>query len=171
MSAQVSATDACRPLRADAARNRELILETAATVFAEQGLDAGYDEIARRAGVGVGTVYRRFPHRAELVQALFVSRVDEMVAIAEKAAACPEAWDGLAWFLEKALERQVVDRGLKEVMVRTATDDAHLTVGRDRIGPILAVLVERAHRDGTLRRDVGPTDIGVQLMMMSSMSV
>src|SRR3954467_13973476 len=90
-----------RPLRRDAARNRELILETAAEVFAELGLEAGYDEIARRAGIGVGTVYRRFPERSELVQALFESRIEEVVAIGEEAAAMPDAWEGLAWFFEK----------------------------------------------------------------------
>jgi AcrR family transcriptional regulator len=68
---ETSTVEGEKPLRRDAARNRELILQTAAAVFAEQGLDAGYDEIARRAGIGVGTVYRRFPERAELVQALF----------------------------------------------------------------------------------------------------
>src|SRR5689334_7783557 len=97
--------DAERPLRKDAARNRELILETAAEVFAEQGLDAGYDEIARRAGIGVGTVYRRFPERSELVQALFESRIDEMVAIGEQAAAIPDAWEGLTWFFERSVEK------------------------------------------------------------------
>ncbi len=163
--------EACRPLRADAARNRELILETAAAVFAEQGLDASYDEIARRAGVGVGTVYRRFPERSELVQALFESRIGEMVAIAEEAAARPDAWDGLTWFLEKSLERQVADRGLKEVMVSVLSADAHMTIGRERIGPILEDVVARAQRDGSLRADVQTTDIGMQLMMMSSMSV
>ena len=163
--------EAARPLRADAARNRELILETAAAVFAEQGLDASYDEIARRAGVGVGTVYRRFPERAELVQALFESRIGEMVAVAEEAAARPDAWDGLTWFLEKSLERQVADRGLKEVLVSTMSADDHMTIGRERIGPILEDVVARARRDGSLRSDVEASDIGMQLMMMSSMSV
>ena len=66
-------------LRRDAARNRSRILEVAAEVFSASGLDASYDEIARRAGVGVGTVYRRFPERAELIQALFESRIEEIV--------------------------------------------------------------------------------------------
>src|SRR3954447_25564069 len=117
--ASISTQEAERPLRKDAARNRELILQTAAEVFAEQGLEAGYDEIARRAGVGVGTVYRRFPERAELVQAIFESRIGEIVQVAEAALSRPDAWEGLGWFLGKVMERQVADRGLKEVMVRT----------------------------------------------------
>jgi AcrR family transcriptional regulator len=168
MTAEVEATDVERPLRADAARNRELILQTAAEVFAEHGLEAGYDEIARRAGIGVGTVYRRFPARAELIQALFESRIDEMVGIAEQAAARPDAWDGLVWFLERAIERQVADRGLKEVMVRTISDEAHKAIGRERLGPIIEGIVARAQADGSLRADVAVTDIGMNLMLISS---
>jgi AcrR family transcriptional regulator len=166
----ITSDEAARPLRRDAARNRELILETAAEVFAEQGLDAGYDEIARRAGIGVGTVYRRFPERSELIQALFESLIDEMVAIGEEAARLPDAWDGLTMFLEKALERQVADRGLKEVMVRTVSEDDHLMIGRERIGPIFDELVARAQAAGTLRPDVEATDIGLQLMVLSSLT-
>ena len=168
--ASTPAQDAERPLRKDAARNRELILETAAEVFAEQGLEAGYDEIARRAGIGVGTVYRWFPERAELVQALFETRIDEMVAIGEQAAAIPDAWEGLTWFFEKSVEKQVADRGLKEVMVQTLSESGQMTVGRERIGPIVEGLMERAQADGALRQDVEVTDLGMQLMLIGSLS-
>ncbi|MCW2771561.1 MAG: TetR family transcriptional regulator [Aeromicrobium sp.] len=171
MISEIGATDeAARPLRADAARNRALILETAAEVFAEHGLDAGYDEIARRAGIGVGTVYRRFPERSELVRALFETRVEEIVAIAEEAESNEDAWAGLAYFLEKALERQVVDRGLKEVMASTIQDGEHLSIGRERLGPIIEGMVARAQAAGAMRSDVESTDLGVQLMLMSSIS-
>lgn len=159
-----------RPLRRDAARNRELILATAAEVFAEHGLDAGYDEIARRAGIGVGTVYRRFPERAELVKALFESRIEEMVEIGEEAVSQPDPWVGLTMFLERALERQVTDRGLKEVMVQSMAEGEHLTVGRERLGPLIDDLVARAQVSGALRPDVETTDIGMHIMLMSSMT-
>lgn len=162
--------DAERPLRRDAARNRELILETAAAVFAEHGLEAGYEEIARRAGIGVGTVYRRFPERAELVRALFESQIEDIVAIAEQAAEKDDAFAGLAWFLEQTLAHQVADRGLQEVMVGTISQDEHRMIGRERLSPILEGLIARAQADGTLRADVGVTDLGMQLMVMSSMS-
>jgi AcrR family transcriptional regulator len=162
--------ETARPLRRDAVRNRELILETAAQVFAEHGLDAGYDEIARRAGIGVGTVYRRFPERSELVQALFESRIEEIVAIVEAASKLPDAWDGLTFFLDKAIERQVNDRGLKEVMVQTIEEGDHVTVGRERLGPLLDDLITRAQGEGTLRTDVETTDIGMLLMLVSSMT-
>lgn len=162
--------EAVRPLRADAARNRALILETAAEVFAEHGLDAGYDEIARRAGIGVGTVYRRFPERSELVQALFESRIDEIVVIAERAEQAPDAWTGLVEFLERALERQVVDRGLKEVLASTMQDGDQMAFGRERLTPIIERLVSRAQAEGSLRPDLETTDLGVQLMLMSSVT-
>lgn len=170
MTAEIAATEESRPLRADAARNRELILRTAAEVFAEHGLEAGYDEIARRAGIGVGTVYRRFPERAELVQALFESQIQEIVAIAEEAGEKQDAFEGLAWFLEGAVERQVADRGLKEALVSHICGDAHRTIGRERIAPVIERIVERAQAAGSLRSDVGSTDLGMQVMVISSMS-
>jgi AcrR family transcriptional regulator len=169
-TASTPTQDACRPLRRDAARNRELILRTAAEVFAEHGLDAGYDEIARRAGIGVGTVYRRFPERSELVQALFESRIEEIVAIAEEAAEQPDPWEGLTLFLERSIQQQVADRGLKEVMVQTIAESDHVTIGRERLGPIIEGLISRAQANGTLRPDVEVSDIGMNLMLMSSMT-
>jgi AcrR family transcriptional regulator len=162
--------ETARPLRRDAVRNRELILQTAGEVFAEHGLDAGYDEIARRAGVGVGTVYRRFPDRAELVQALFESRIEEIVVLAETAAARPSAWEGLTWFLDAVARQQVADRGLQEVLWQTVDDVVHLTVGRERLSPVIEDLISRAKAEGRLRGDVQPTDVGVLLMVMGSLT-
>jgi AcrR family transcriptional regulator len=166
-------TDECleaeRPLRRDAARNRELILQTAAEVFAEQGLDAGYDEIARRAGVGVGTVYRRFPERSELVHALFETRVAEIVAMAQECRANPDPFDGLASFMARALEQQVADRGLKEAMAQLPAEDLR-AIGAERLGPLVDCLVERAQAAGSLRADVAASDLGLQLMVLSSMT-
>ena len=170
MTTTESAVDAGRPLRRDAARNRELILEVAAQVFAELGVHAGYDEIARRAGVGVGTVYRRFPERAELVEALFESRIADIVALGEAAAARPVAWDGLVFFIESALEHQVSNRGLKEVMFEGVDPESHERLGRDRITPVLEVLVARAQHEGSLRADVDATDLGIPLMMLCSVT-
>jgi AcrR family transcriptional regulator len=159
-----------RPLRRDAARNRELILEAASDVFAERGLEAGYDEIARRAGVGVGTVYRRFPERIELVQALFESRIEGIVAMARQAASEPDPWVGLTQFIERTLAQQVADRGLKEVMVQSISPDQHQRVGREQLTPIIGDLIARAQSEGQLRGDVGPQDLGALLMMLGSIS-
>lgn len=170
MTTDIGVNETERPLRADAARNRELILETAAEVFAEEGLDAGYDEIARRAGIGVGTVYRRFPKRDELIRALFESRIQDIVALAEEAVSRSDAFGGLAWFLEQAVEHQVADRGLREVMAQTISVDDHRMVGRERLGPLLETVIDRAQADGMLRPDIAATDLGMQLMLISSMT-
>lgn len=161
--------EAERPLRRDAARNRELILQTAAEVFAEHGLDAGYDEIARRAGVGVGTVYRRFPERSELVRALFESRVAEIIAIAQESAADPDPFEALTSFLGRALEQQVGDRGLKEAMAQLPQEDLR-AIGAERLGPLVQCLVDRAQAAGSLRSDVAASDLGLQIMVLSSMT-
>ena len=162
--------DQPKRLRRDAARNRELILEAAAAVFAESGVAAGYDVIARRAGVGVGTVYRRFPERADLIEALFEAQVNEVVAAAETAQRHPDSWLGLCQFLEQALDMQAVDRGLSQVLFGSAQHDHGATLGRDRIVPAMTVLLDRAKRDRQLRSDVAPSDIGALMLMISSVN-
>src|SRR2546423_10437444 len=91
-----------KPLRADAERNRRRVLDAAAELFAAKGLAVGLDEIARHAGVGVGTAYRRFPDKRELIEELYEDRVARMVALAERALAADDAWEGLAGFIEQA---------------------------------------------------------------------
>jgi AcrR family transcriptional regulator len=149
-----------RPLRRDAERNRLLILDAARQVFAAEGLDAGFDEIARVAGVGVGTVYRRFPERADLVHALFDQEVDRVVARAEAALADPDAWGALRAFLRWSVEAQAADRGLAQLLAssgdrRSGDDRRH----RDRIEPLVDALASRAQAAGALRPDVTALDL------------
>src|SRR3954467_11819009 len=103
-----------RPLRADAARNRARLIAAARELFAERGLNVTMDEIARHAGVGVGTAYRRFASREELIEALFDDRFEQIIANAERALEDPDAWHGLITFVESQIEMQAADRGLKE---------------------------------------------------------
>ena len=84
-----------RPLRADAERNRQRILAAAAELFAERGLDVSLDDIAAAAGVGVGTVYRRFPDKDALIDALFEAKIDRVVALADDALELEDPWEGL----------------------------------------------------------------------------
>src|SRR4051794_16477177 len=93
-------------LRRDAERNRQLVLDAARQVFAARGLDAGFDEIARVAGVGAATVYRRFPQRADLVEALFEEEIAEVITQAQSAAAHPDPWLGLGGFFRWVVETQ-----------------------------------------------------------------
>jgi AcrR family transcriptional regulator len=160
----------CRPLRADAARNRERILLAAGEVFAERGLDATLDDIARQAGLGVGTVYRRFASKEELVEALFEEAVNGVVALAEQAEAMEDSWEGLVWFLEHATALQAQDLGLRDVVLHGGDEDNRVTLARDRIVPPVARLVARAQRDGHLRPDFLPTDIPIIELMISSVA-
>ncbi len=155
-----------RPLRRDAERNRQRILTAAADAFAEGGLAVTMDEIARRAGVGVGTVYRRFPDKELLVEALFEQRVDELVALAEAARDEPHAFAGLVRFFETFLAVQAADRGLKEVVLGTARGAGRAAHARERIAPIVDELLARALAAGDVRSDLEPSDLAlIQLML------
>ena len=111
-SALSSNDPASSPLRRDAEANRRRILAAAAEAFADQGLDVPVDEIARRAGVGMGTLYRRFPTKAALVEAIFEEHLDRLAALAEEALREEDAWRGLAGFLERTVALQAENRGL-----------------------------------------------------------
>ncbi len=161
LDALPSEVESARPLRSDAERNRRLILDAAAVVFAERGLLAGFDEVARVAGVGVGTVYRRFPDRDDLIDALFAERVEEMGMIAREAADNPDPWEGLAWFMERSTQAQANDRGLAEVLGDGERGHARLERARERLQPAVGVLVDRAHADGVLRQDIGVVDLAL----------
>ena len=99
-----------RTLRKDAERNRQRILEAAAEVFTERGFEATLDDVARHAGVGVGTVYRRFPDKGSLADALFMERIDRLVGMAEHTQDQPDAWAALVSFLENAAGMLAGDR-------------------------------------------------------------
>lgn len=161
-----------RPLRADAERNRRRILVAAAEVFAKRGLDAGLDEIARHAGVGTGTVYRRFPDKALLIEALFDSRMDDLIEVAETALAMPDAWAGLVHFLESSIEMQLADRGLKELLFGECGPagpnavHSRFAAKKDSLIPTLSEMVDRAKAAGQLRPDVSVTDLAVLQFML-----
>lgn len=154
--------DKARPLRRDAERNRLLILSAARTVFAQRGLDASLDEIAKEAGLGVGTVYRRFPNREALIEALLTDMLGGIERILEEAQAMPRAWDGLTHFMASLLESQASDKALRDVLLaRKIHERLHEEAFRDRIEKALQDLVSRAQQQGDLRPDVAATDIGV----------
>jgi AcrR family transcriptional regulator len=158
--------DTPRPLRKDAERNRQRILVAAAEVFGERGLHVTLDAVAERAGVGVGTVYRRFPDKEALIDALFEERIDEVRAIADAACAMPDAWDAIVFFFEKAIAMHGDDRALKELVFSTAHGQDRVARARARIAPVVTRLVERAQASGQLRADVAVTDVPmIQLML------
>ena len=158
-----------RPLRADAVRNREKILAAAAAVFARRGLDATLDEVALEARVGVGTVYRRFPDKDTLIDALFENSVDEIATLALSAYEAENSWEGLVWFLQEALQRQCMNRGLRDIVVGAPYGRERMESVKCRIAPAIAQLIERAQRDGYLRDDVVGADFAILEMMISSL--
>lgn len=148
-----------RPLRRDAERNRQRILAAAAEVFNERGLDVSLDEIARHAGVGVGTVYRRFSTKEELVEALFMDRLGLVAAIAEQALGAPDPWSGLVSFMERMAEVMAGDLGLRQILMFATYGRDLVAIARERNAPLVERLVERAQGAGQLRSDLKQTDI------------
>ena len=153
-----------RSLRRDAERNRQRILEAADRLVSERGLDIGHNEIAREAGLGV---YRRYPDRQLLLDDVFFERVRAIAAIAERTRHAEDAWQGLSRFLEEIFEMQADDRGLREFMSRSGGSEL-VAEAAAIIQPAVGELVRRAHEDGTLRPDVGATDIPLIPMMVGA---
>jgi len=155
-----------RPLRRDAERNRQRILEAARELFAQRGLAVTLNDVAHHAGVGVGTVYRRFPDKARLIDELFEQRLAELEALLQEAIDDTDPWHGLKRFLQRSLAMQAADCGLKDLMTGMPDGVDRVCRIRDRLLPMAADLVSRAQAAGTLRGDISPQDVpALQLML------
>jgi AcrR family transcriptional regulator len=148
-----------RPLRRDAERNRQRILTAAAEVFADRGLDVSLDDIAKHAGLGVGTVYRRFPTKELLVEALFEDHVDTLAEMAESVAYAENSWDGLVTVLTEACALQAGNQGLREVLMSSSYGQGCAARARARLMPAIEKGLQRAQDDGYLRTDIEPVDM------------
>jgi AcrR family transcriptional regulator len=127
------------------------------------------NDVAHHAGVGVGTVYRRFPDKAQLIDALFEQQLEEIVGLLQAALKDPDPWQGLTCFLERVLDLQANDRGLKEILLGAAPgSSARNTKSRSTLHPLVAELVERARDSGTVRSDAEPQDFGVLQLMVGA---
>jgi AcrR family transcriptional regulator len=141
-------------LRADAQRNLDRLLEAAGECFAERGVDCSVDEIARRAGVGHGTVFRRFPTKEALLLAVVVRRIEALAAIAEEAADAPDVEAAFVGFLRSAGASYARDRALVEGLDRC--------LDRPELAALIAAvdrLVSRAHEAGVVRPELGGEDV------------
>lgn len=150
-----------RGRRSHARRNHELLVAAAREVFAEQGVEASLAEIARRAGVGIGTLYRHFSNREALVEAIFERRIGELVAVAEEALAEPDGWSAFVHFLERTLELQASDRVLKDVLMRYPPGEGRLASARDEMRQLFAQVLERAREQHKLRDDFTFSDLAL----------
>src|SRR5436190_5172508 len=136
-------------LRRDAARNRAKLTAAGREVFSEQGPDASLEEVARRAAVGIGTLYRHFPSREALVEEIFAEHVDEVVVAAETAAAAADAWAGLAGFLEHVVDLQARNLPLRGLFLRVGVGRA--PERRRLIMSQLGRVIERGKEQGVVR--------------------
>ncbi|MCB0874295.1 MAG: TetR/AcrR family transcriptional regulator [Thermoleophilia bacterium] len=157
-----------QPLRRDAARNRERILAAARELFAERGLGATLNEIARHAGVGVGTVYRRFPDKDALIDSLFDDHLDAWQALFQEGLADPDPWRAIVTVHERALELWANDRAMKEIVLGSPHASVRSTRQRARLHPLAAALIERAQAAGEVRADATTQDFGVALVMIGA---
>ncbi|MGV0872250.1 TetR/AcrR family transcriptional regulator [Mycolicibacterium sp. XJ879] len=150
-----------RPLRKDAERNRARVLEAARDLFASEGLEPNLNDVARHAGVGVGTVYRRFATKDELLEAIFVDALHQLTALAQAGLKYDDSWEGFAWFVEQMCELTATDRGLREIAFSKAYGGDRVIAAQDRLGPVVAELVARAQHDGHLRPEISATDMPI----------
>ncbi len=165
----MSAVEATRPLRKDAVRNRAALIAAARTVFAERGLEASLDDVAREAGVGVGTAYRHFANKYELAQAIFTEAIDAIVGLAEHSLTLDDSWDGIVAFLAGTAEAQAADRGLREVLMGVH-DEQQVEQVNDRLEAPTRALLDRAKADGAVRAEAEPTDLGLMVMMLCTIA-
>lgn len=156
--------DGNRRLRADARANREQLLCAARDVFGEQGLDASIAEVARRADVGIGTLYRHFPDRDALVTAVFDEKMDAYSAAIEDAHADPDPWRGFCTYVERVCAMQAGDRGFMNVLTSTFPSSHRFEARRRSTHARLVELIGRAQEAGRLRPDFVAEDVALLLM-------
>ncbi|MEU6387847.1 TetR family transcriptional regulator [Streptomyces sp. NPDC046939] len=147
------------PVRRDARRNRELLTEAAREVFREQGLEAPLDVIARRAGVGNATLYRHFPTRVALVDAVFHEALAGTTAAGEEARRAADAWTGLTAYLDAVFTVLASDRGTNDLMTTPLRGVEALEAVHAHNRRTVALLLERGREEGSVRPDVTPEDV------------
>ncbi|MEU8074912.1 TetR/AcrR family transcriptional regulator [Catellatospora citrea] len=149
-----------RPLRADARRNRAKVLQTAYEVFAAEGLGVPIDEIARRAGVGAGTVYRHFPTKEALYQAIVVDRVEHLVGQARELAETTDPGEGFFSFFDLMTTAGATDKGLVDALAGEGFDiEAVMPDHEQAFKDALRDLLVRAQAAGAVRPDVTVADV------------
>jgi AcrR family transcriptional regulator len=150
-------------LRSDAARNRAVLVAAAREVMAERGLEVPLDEIARRAGIGNATLYRRFPRRIDLIAAVFADRMADHARAVQAALDARDAWEGFRGYLEAVADLQVHDRGIADLITMDVSMAPEIEALHDHAFRGLVTVIERAKAAGALRSDATPEDVLVIL--------
>lgn len=159
-----------RPLRADAERNRRLIMDTAGRMFAQRGSVATLNEIAHEAGVGVGTVYRRFPDLQTLMDALFTERFTGFLHLAAEAEEHTDPGQALRHYLLEAAHRRAGDRALDVILAHADLEAGPNTALREELGRHVDTMVERALAAGAVREDFASSDVYAYLYMIGAVA-
>ncbi len=152
----MSTTHPTKPIRKDSARNRELLVEAARVVFAERGLDATLDDVARQAGVGTGTAYRHFANKQELAAEVLLQSERQLVDDANAALEIADPWQALETFFETSCARQAVNRGLHQALISPVPHQKSPL--REELVVAVIELFRRAKVAGVIRPDVEATD-------------
>jgi AcrR family transcriptional regulator len=156
-----------RPLRADAARNREKLLAAATRLFGERGLDVPMEHIARRAEVSIGTLYAHFPTREAFLEAIFPERLAALETLGEKALAEPDPWQAFAGYLEGLFAMHARDRGLNDVLARDLPNARGVVESCHRGAGHVSELITRAQEGGHLRADFTMSDMATLTRAMA----
>ncbi len=156
-----------RPLRADAARNRDKLLAAAVDVFGRQGLDAPLEHIARKAEVSIGTLYAHFPTRQAFIDAIFPERLAVLDDIGAAALAEPDPWQGFVAFVEGTVALQAEDLGLNDAIARRLPPSSEAVQVCQRGMGHAELIIGRAKDSGRLRADFEPADLATLTWAMS----
>jgi AcrR family transcriptional regulator len=148
-----------RPRRRDAQERREKLIAAAQREFAAHGVDASLERIAREADVAIGTLYRHFPTRLDLLMAAFKPRVEEFLDGAKKALEMDDPWEGFVYYLENLFRVQAGDRGFNDFLSRRFTDNAETERIHDQMCRDIEVVLTRAQEAGEARPDITQADI------------
>ncbi|MGO9030152.1 MAG: TetR/AcrR family transcriptional regulator [Acidimicrobiales bacterium] len=166
----VAGDDPERPMRADARRNYERLVAAARTVFAQQGGGASMEAVAKEAGVGVGTLYRHFPKRIDVVEAVYREDVDQLVDVAESYVSELEPWPALVAWLEAFVNYAIGKRRFLNELHEAFEKNPELRIGsRERIEGALSIVLTRAQAAGVVRDDLDGADL-MQLLGSMCMS-
>jgi AcrR family transcriptional regulator len=157
--------DSVRPLRADARRNRERILKAARAVFADQGMHSQIDDVAKRAKVGVGTVYRHFPTKEALLESLVREHFEEIAGYAREAVERDDAWEGFCELMWRAAEHNAADLGFCEAI---ASSDKSAIIEEVGLLGSTGELIGRAKAQGRMRLDATEDDVAIVMIGASA---
>ncbi|MEV0970008.1 TetR/AcrR family transcriptional regulator [Microtetraspora glauca] len=161
----MSASPAGRPMRADAARNRARVLEAAEAVFAENGTSASTEDVARRAGVGIATVFRHFPTKEALIEAVFAGLMRRFADEADALCAAEDPAEAFFSFLTRIVDVSATKNAYTEALTAAGVDvDDVLAEGRQELPRALGALLDRAQRAGAVRADIGVPELIVLIV-------